>query len=446
MDKKLNKILIIGFSLNVQYDLKSYDKLLKKYDKVYYTETYKYLWKRNFLILLRDFYNNIRRITKGYDNKFLPVSLKYLKKKFFFSRINLIYPKTKHKIENIKKAFNYTSDISSLISKDSFSFKINNVECSAYLIDSLQRFLPLFKIYNFKSPINFISTWIYIYNVITYLEWLDKFVKKKKIDAVLVNHEVYMESGFISCYLKEKFNSDIIHLSCKSRYPFKVQPRKKWFKEILEKKLYQSLLSKKKIIENKKNTWRTENALSNIEDCSKKIFDKNLVVIIMHCFGDANNMHFENDVIFSSYFQWIRSTIEIAKSQKNINYIFRAHPDSFDKYPQDKRVFDYLFKNLNEKNIFFQRPGSYTQLISKDKMPLFVTAKGNFSQELAIAGIKSITIDDSSAPNDCCKKIKSKKEYIKWLTGQKSLEDLRLSEKLKFKAKFNKKIYFELNN
>ena len=180
MDKKINKILIIGFSLNVQYDLKSYDKLLKKYDKVYYTETYKYLWKRNFLILFRDFYNNIRRIIKGVDNKFLPVSLKYLKKKFYFSRVNLIYPKTKHKIENIKKAFNYTSDISSLISKDSFSFKINDVECSAYLMDSLQRFLPLFKIYNFKSPINFISTWIYIYNVITYLEWLDKFVKKKK--------------------------------------------------------------------------------------------------------------------------------------------------------------------------------------------------------------------------------------------------------------------------
>ena len=41
------------------------------------------------------------------------------------------------------------------------------------------------------------------------------------------------------------------------------------FEAQIEKKLYQSLLSKKKIIENKKNTWGTENALSNIEDCSK---------------------------------------------------------------------------------------------------------------------------------------------------------------------------------
>ena len=38
---------------------------------------------------------------------------------------------------------------------------------------------------------------------------------------------------------------------------------------------------------------------------------------------------------------------------------------------------------------------------SNDKMPIFVTAKSNFSQELAIAGIKCITLDDSSAPNDC---------------------------------------------
>ena len=445
MDNKTNKIMIIGFSLNQQYDSKNYDKLLKKYNEIYYTETYKYFWKRNFFILLKELYENIRRYKFRMDTKFFWVSFKYLKKKPFFSKAILINPKTKHKIENIKKAFNCTNDIASLMSKDSFSYKINDVECSAYLLDSLQRFVPLFKIYNFKSPINFISTWIYIYNVITYLEWLDKFVKKNKIDAVLVNHEVYMESGFVSCYLKEKFNLDIIHLSARSIDPFIVKPRKKWFKETLEKKLSQSLLSKK-IIEHKKNTWRTENALYDIEDCSEKTFDKNFVAIIMHCFGDANNMHFENGVIFSSYFQWIRSTIEIAKSQKNINYIFRAHPDSFHKYAQDIRVFDYFFKNLNEKNISFQKPGSYTQLISQKKMPLFVTAKGNFSQELAVAGIKSITIDDTSAPNDCCKKMKSKKEYINWLTGQENLDDLRLSEKLKFKAKLNKKIYFELNN
>ena len=75
-----------------------------------------------------------------------------------------------------------------------------------------------------------------------------------------------------------------------------------------------------------------------------------------------------------------------------------------------------------------------------------MTAKGNFSQELAIAGIKCITLDDSSAPNNCCKKITSKKEYIKWLTGKGNFKELKLSERQRFTARLNKQIYADLNN
>ena len=79
-------------------------------------------------------------------------------------------------------------------------------------------------------------------------------------------------------------------------------------------------------------------------------------------------------------------------------------------------------------------------------MPIFVTAKSNFSQELAIAGIKCITLDDSSAPNDCCKKINSYEEYVQWLSGRGDVNQLRLSKKQSFSARINKQIYAELNN
>jgi len=313
------------------------------------------------------------------------------------------------------------------------------------LIDSLQRFIPNFRIYKMFSPLVFLTVWLYIYNIINYLNWLENFVKINKIDSVLINHQFYMESGFISCYLNEKFKSDIIHFSVKNKFPVLVKPRVKWFKKILDEKLSKSLVKNKGLTNIKKNLYQETNALVDIEDCSKKNIDKNTIVIVMHAFADANSLHRANGVIFSSYFQWIRSTLSIAKKNKNIKYIFRSHPASFEHYRTDLKVFDYLFKN-NEKNIKFEKPSNYSKLISKYKVPIFVTAKGNFSQELAIAGIKSITIDDSSAPNDCCKKINCKKEYVKWLSGKGDVNQLRLSKKKILKAKLNKKIFAKLNS
>ena len=85
-------------------------------------------------------------------------------------------------------------------------------------------------------------------------------------------------------------------------------------------------------------------------------------------------------------------------------------------------------------------------MIKKNKVPIFITAKSNFSQELAIAGMKCLTLDDTSAPNDCCKKIISKTEYLKWISGKGEVEELRLSEKQRYAARLNKQIYAELNN
>ena len=203
-----------------------------------------------------------------------------------------------------------------------------------------------------------------------------------------------MESGFISYYLNKKFKTNIIHFSVKNKYPVFVEPRVKWFKKILDKKLFESLSTNEMIKNEKKNLHHQTHALFDIEDCSLKPFDNKTIVIIMHCFADANSMHIENGVIFSSHFQWIRSTLSIAKKNKDIKYIFRAHPASFDHYKSDLKVLDYLFENINEKNIKLEKPGNYSQFFSNDKMPIFVTAKSNFSQELAIAGIKCITLDD----------------------------------------------------
>ena len=457
----MKTILVIGFSLTSQYNRKGYNNLLSKYNKIYFTLPDKFFWKGFFLFTPSRWKIFLLKLVSKVSKKFINlfkfdghniknineqwINFELLKKNPSFLRAKLLHPMIKLKFEDIKLSFSLAKRISSLIKKDHFTLPIKGIDSAGYLIDSLQRFVPHFRIYKMFSPLVYVTIWLYIYNVITYLNWLEKFVKKNKIDSVLINHQFYMESGFISCYLNKKFNSEIIHFSVKNKYPVSVKPRVKWFKKILNEKLSESLVSKKRITNIKKNLYRETNALVDIEDCSKKIIEKNTIVIVMHAFADANSLHRENGVIFSSYFQWIRSTLSIAKKNKNIKYIFRSHPSSFEYYRTDLKVFDYLFGKNKEKNIHFETPNNYSQLIFKDKAPIFVTAKGNFSQELAIAGIKSITIDESSAPNDCCKKISSKKEYIKWLSGKGDINQLRLSEKQRLAARLNKKIFSELN-
>ena len=452
----MKRILIIGFSLTTQYDNQGYKDLLGKYDKSYITIPHNYLWRGFYLIdpikwksLLFKIYIKIislfslREVKNDNPNW---INFKYLKKNPVFSELELLKPKFKHDLQSLKQSLAICKNISTLINKDSFVLLIKNVDCAGYMIDSLQRFVPNFRIYKFRSPLIFFSTWLYIYNIIRYLNWLERFAKKNKIDSVVVNHQFYMESGFISCYLNKIFESKIIHFSIKNKFPIFVEPRVKWFKKILEKKLAEKLSIEKKIEIQKKDIWKQKHALFDIEDCSNKEFDKNTIVIFMHSFADANSFHRENKVIFSSYFQWIRETLKIAKKNKNIKYIFRAHPASFDHYISDKKTLNYIFKDVKEKNIQYEEPSNYSELLSKDKMPIFVTAKGNFSQELAIAGVKCIVMDDSSAPNDCCKKISSKEEYIKWLSGNGDVNQLMLSEKQRFAARLNKQIYTELNN
>ena len=456
----MKTVLIIGFSINKHYNRRGYNNLLNNYDKIYFTLPNEHFWKGFFLIhpgrwkgffleQSRKIYKKIKTIFGFYkisNNDSEWINFKFLKKNPSFLRAKYLYPKLKYEFQSLKESFTICKNISLSLNKDSFIIPIKGIDSSGYLIDSFQRFVPNFQMHKMKSPLVFVRTLLYVYNIIIYLNWLEKFAERNKIDSVIINHQYYMESGFISCYLNKKFNSKIIHFSFKQKYPALVDPRVKWFKKTLDKKVSDLLLSKKEIVDVKKDIYYHEHSLFDFEDCSKKTFDTNTIVIIMHCFEDANSMHGENSVIFSSYFQWIRSTLSIAKNHKDIKYIFRTHPASFSYYPSDIKTLKYLFGNIKEKNIKYEVPGNYSQLISKDKIPLFVTAKSNFSQELAIAGVKCITLDDSSAPNNCCKKITSKKEYIKWLSGKGNFEELKLSERQRFVARLNKQIYADLNN
>ena len=240
----MKTILIIGFSLTTHYNRKNYRDLLSNYEKIYFTLPNKYFWKGFSLISLKSIY--ARLITffgfyKNNNNSPEWISFKFLKKKFSFAKINLLQPKLKHEFRSLKESFILCKNISSLINKDRFIVTIKGIDCAGYIIDSFQRYSPNFRIYKMRSPLVFVGTWLYVYNIITYLNWLEKFAKKNQIDSVLINHQFYMESGFISCFLNKKFKSRIIHFSVKNKYPIFVEPIVIWFKKTLDKKLSESL-------------------------------------------------------------------------------------------------------------------------------------------------------------------------------------------------------------
>jgi len=183
----MKTILIIGFSLTTHYNRKNYRDLLSNYEKIYFTLPNKYFWKGFSLISLKSIY--ARLITffgfyKNNNNSPEWISFKFLKKKFSFAKINLLQPKFKHEFRSLKESFILCKNISSLINKDRFIITIKGIDCAGYIIDSFQRYSPNFRIYKMRSPLVFVGTWLYVYNIITYLNWLEKFAKKNQIRVI----------------------------------------------------------------------------------------------------------------------------------------------------------------------------------------------------------------------------------------------------------------------
>jgi|688.fasta_scaffold32885_6 hypothetical protein len=446
MKKKISKVLFIGFSINRQYPQETISDFIKNYDEAKIIFPYLYFWRFNPLIFFEKIIFFLRNffLKKSLSEYWITPS--NLIKINFNKKIHVLNINYNYNLKNLFKAYNDTEVFFKLIKKNKiFRFKIFDIECSSYLLDSLLRFVPGFKIYN-PSFFNFLSTWLYLYNILSFLDSLNKYLKKSNITAVVINHQVYMESGFISCFLKKKYTSDIYHLNSRYKNIVKVEPRKKWFKELLNKKLKKNY---DKFIYNQKDIWKQKHAVFELGDLSKRNINPKKILIFMHSFIDANGLHPDNNVIFNSYYQWIKETIKIAVLNPDIMYVFRPHPASYQKYHyrSDLKIIKNLFHKKLPKNIILKKiTDNESEFFKDDKLPVFITAKGNISQELAISGIKCITLDSSSTPDECCHIVKSMKEYISWLSGLSNVNCLKLSPEQKKLAYKSKSIYAWINN
>ena len=446
MVKEKSKALFIGFSLNKQYPKEIVNGFIKNYDEAKIIFPYLYFWKFNPLIFFEKIILFLRNffLKKGLSEYWIaPFNLKKIN---LNKKINILNLKYNYNLNNLFKAHRYTVKFFKLIKENKiFRFKIFDIECSSYLIDSVLRFIPGFKIYS-PSFLNFLSVWFYLYNIFTFLDSLNKYLKKNNINAVIINHQVYMESGFISCFLQNKCNSKIYHLNSRYKNIVEVEPRKKWFKKLLSDKLNKNYDN---FYYNQEDIWKQKYSIQQLGDLSKKDINPKKILIFMHSFTDANALHPDNQVIFNSYYQWIKETIKIAESNPTIMYFFRPHPASYQKYHyrSDLKIIRTLFHKKLPKNIVLKKvTDNELEFLQSNQLPVFITAKGNISQELAISGIKCITLDSTSAPDECCHVVKSMNEYISWLSGLSNVNCLKLSSKQRKLAKKSKFIYAMIND
>lgn len=114
---------------------------------------------------------------------------------------------------------------------------------------------------------------------------------------------------------------------------------------------------------------------------------KKCVFVMLHAFNDFPH-HYENN-IFRDYYIWFKETLEIAKSNSSVNWIFKEHPSS-EYYPCDVDLKE-IFANVNESHIvFLDRNENFNSSSLRQIAHALVTCIGTAGLEFACHGVPSV--------------------------------------------------------
>lgn len=243
-------------------------------------------------------------------------------------------------------------------------------------------------------------------------------LQSKNYKAVLVSHQVGIKSGVmlrvalrygLEGYLGNGYHQASFQCFRKVNevYEYRNKPTKEDIEEIINK-LGTDL--EEKFLKNsreaiageknrdglnafsKKNNYYTDRAIFNkeykIDPTKKNIF------VMLHAFNDYPHSHFRW-MIFKDYYDWFFQTLEFAKKQDNVNWIFKQHPSI--KY--------YPMKNINMKKLFTNCADNI-YYIDEDKQidtrslvycaDVVITCLGSAGFELpAMGAIPAITAGDN---------------------------------------------------
>lgn len=170
--------------------------------------------------------------------------------------------------------------------------------------------------------------------------------------------------------------------------------------------------------------------------------NKKNIFVMLHAFTDHPHSHFKW-MIFKDYADWFLKTLEFAKKDKSVNWIFKQHPSS-KFYPIKDIDFNKLFKNAPSNVIFLD---GETKLDTRSLIYIsdaVITCLGSAGFEIpAMAGIPSITAADNHYQEfGFSKNPKTQTEYFDILKDLKNIKKISDEQQKVAKAVYMFVYYF----
>ena len=287
-----------------------------------------------------------------------------------------------------------------------------------------------------------------IYGCICRHETIRKILFSDNFDAVLVSHQVGMRSGVIlraairygyKGYLRAGHHLSTLQYFEKPDevYDHEYKPFPEDVDRIIAK-LGSEFSDAYKSIFNKHVSGKGDkDAIYAFSDGNKYYRDrvsfvrefgldaqKKIVFVMLHAFNDHPHSHFRW-MLFKDYYDWFKRTLDFAKQNSSVNWIFKQHP-SIKFYVTKDVSFDSLFSNCPDNIIYIDENKQIDTRSLIYCADLVVTCAGSAGFELpAMGGVPSLTAGDNfSTGLGFALEPKTKKEYFQILSNAQNIKPL----------------------
>ena len=433
------KILIVAFSLIKQYPKKQLEDICVNQKQSYICSPYDWIhlsWKPHHVLrrLVKKRDNNNQTSEEGwatatklknYIQNQLGIKSSVIEPNgfyYFLFPLTLFWALTKWKAIRANLLGQRTN------------IYIEGIESTGYFLDSLMRYNSEFRIENEASWKNVSTSIVTLAKFKIYFSWFKKNSRKNRCDEILINHNVYLESGWLASFMHEMYRAKIIHYKHILLSPTElIYPRDRWLNQVINGQSIHfdrndtynvsNAEFQTPIIEpsTKQLPWFDSKSIANLNNNKPLKINCKKYLIVMHAFTDANNIHeiYGEEPLFPSYYHWIKETLKIAQNNPNFDYVFRIHPGTFKFYPKDIGIIQKLFSTQKD-NITLEDPRESNSFNPDEELPIVVTYQGSITLECSMIGYKTINLGFPASPVGSYIKPQSLTEYINLLSNMQN--------------------------
>ena len=163
---------------------------------------------------------------------------------------------------------------------------------------------------------------------------------------------------------------------------------------------------------------------------------KKNIFVMLHAFNDYPHSHFRW-MLFKDYYDWFEKTLDFARQNGGVNWIFKQHP-SIKFYVTKDVSFDSLFSNCQGNIIYIDENKQIDTRSLVHCADLVVTCVGSAGFELpAMGAIPSLIAGDTLYSNlGFAMEPRTKKEYFQILSNAQNLNPLTPEQQKRAQAAY----------